>query len=258
MNDRYSDLLDSEDLFGNDWDEADWYEDELDDEEFEDLEDDADFEDAVDDELVALTDAMSGVLDAVTPAEAFNIGKAFSQLGKGASQVVQDPTVRQIAATAAPLAGGAVGTAFGGPVGTAVGSSLGAAAGKALAPSPAPAPPAAPPAPAAAVTPMKPPATGSTAATKALVSTQLPDVLKALCALAAGAGPATAPSGVPTGALMSMVAKQFEQAAADADELFYASDDSFLDPASPADRADALYAALIGRENAYLAEAGLT
>jgi hypothetical protein len=67
---------------------------------------------------------------------------------------------------------------------------------------------------------------------------------------------------------MNMLASICGKAAEDADELLYASegtpaylldDDGYLnaDPAAPSERADALYAALIGAENEYLAEAGL-
>jgi hypothetical protein len=233
--DVYDELFDDElidDLDGEEWlDDEDWLDDEFDDE-------------------LAETMAM---FPALTPAESFNIAKAIGQVGKGAAQAFEDPTVRQIAAAAAPIAGGAAGTALGGPVGTAVGTSLGAAAGKALAPKPAtPAP--------------KPP--GSTAATKALVLSQQPDVLQALLALAVGNPGRSEVNGIPVGAVMNMLSAMYARAAEDADELmemsggapsylFDAEGALIADPAAPRERADALYAALIGSENELLTEAGL-
>ena len=132
MNDdtQYSDLLDADDLFEG----AEWY-DEYD-EDIEIIEED--FDDDLDEDL---DDLMADMFGSLTPAESFNIGKALGSIGSGAVQVLSDPTVRQIAATAAPIALGAAGTAVAGPgVGTAVGASLGQVAGQALAPKPAPAP----------------------------------------------------------------------------------------------------------------------
>jgi hypothetical protein len=70
------------------------------------------------------------------------------------------------------------------------------------------------------------------------------------------------------GAVMNMLSAYFAKAAEDADELLYVGEhvpgylldaEGFLnaDPSSPSERADALYAALVGAENEYLAEAGL-
>jgi hypothetical protein len=98
-----------------------------------------------------MADALDNVLDAMSPAEAFNFGSAFNQIGKSASRLASDPAFIQIARTAAPIAGGALGTLIGGPVGTALGSKLGTLAANAL-PAPAAAPAPAPP-PAAAPTP---------------------------------------------------------------------------------------------------------
>jgi hypothetical protein len=95
-------------------------------------------------------DALENVLDSMTAAEAFNFGSALSQIGKSATKLASDPRFAQIVRTAAPIAGGALGTVIGGPVGTALGSQLGTLAAQAL-PVPAappPAPPAPPPAPA--------------------------------------------------------------------------------------------------------------
>ncbi len=96
-------------------------------------------------------DALENVLDSMSAAEAFNFGSALSQIGKSATKLASDPTFAQIVRTAAPIAGGALGSVIGGPVGLALGSQLGNLAAQAL-PAPAappPAPPAPPPAPAA-------------------------------------------------------------------------------------------------------------
>jgi hypothetical protein len=92
-----------------------------------------------------MQDALDNVLDAMSPAEGFNFGAALSQIGRSASRLASDPTFVQIARTAAPIAGGALGTMVGGPIGTALGTQLGNMAVSAL---PAPAPPRVAPAPA--------------------------------------------------------------------------------------------------------------
>src|SRR5688572_2580621 len=86
--------------------EDDWFEDDLD----EDIEDD-ELDDVIDleDSLRAalgegyaaigadeLADTMDDLLESLTPAESLNLGKALSQIGKGAAQAFEDPTVRQI------------------------------------------------------------------------------------------------------------------------------------------------------------------
>jgi hypothetical protein len=96
-------------------------------------------------------DALENVLDSMSAAEAFNFGSALSQIGKSASKLAADPAFAQIVRTAAPIAGGALGTVIGGPVGAALGSQLGNLAASAL-----PAPPAPRPGPAAAPAPPPP------------------------------------------------------------------------------------------------------
>ena len=100
-------------------------------------------------------DALENVLDSMSAAEAFNFGSALSQIGKSATKLASDPTFAQIVRTAAPIAGGALGSVIGGPVGLALGSQLGNLAAQALPapPGPAPARVAPPPAP-----PVPPPA----------------------------------------------------------------------------------------------------
>lgn len=93
-----------------------------------------------------MSDAVDNVLDSMSAAEASYFGSALSKMGKSASRLVSDPVFAQIVRTAAPIAGGALGTVIGGPAGTALGSQLGNLAAKAL-PAPA-APRPVPPAPA--------------------------------------------------------------------------------------------------------------
>lgn len=107
------------------------------------------YADASDEEM---GDAVETILDSMSAAEAFNFGSALSQIGKSASKLASDPAFAQIVRTAAPIAGGALGTFVGGPVGAALGSQLGSLAASALpappAPARAPVPPAfVPPAP---------------------------------------------------------------------------------------------------------------
>ena len=103
-------------------------------------------------------DALENVLDSMSAAEAFNFGSALGQIGKSVTKLASDPAFAQIVRTAAPIAGGALGTLIGGPVGTALGSQLGTLAAQALPAPPAPPPPAAPPAPRPAAPPSAPPA----------------------------------------------------------------------------------------------------
>jgi hypothetical protein len=91
-------------------------------------------------------DALENILDSMSAAEAFNFGSALSQIGKSASKLAADPAFAQIVRTAAPIAGGALGTVIGGPVGTALGTQLGSLAASALPAPPAPARAAVPPA----------------------------------------------------------------------------------------------------------------
>jgi hypothetical protein len=103
-------------------------------------------------------DALENVLDSMSAAEAFNFGSALGQIGKSVTKLASDPAFAQIVRTAAPIAGGTLGTLIGGPVGTALGSQLGTLAAQALPAPPAPPPPAAPPAPRPAAPPSPPPA----------------------------------------------------------------------------------------------------
>jgi hypothetical protein len=240
-----------------------------------------------------MDDAVANVLDSMSAAEAFNFASALNQIGKGAGQLISDPTFQAVARTALPAVAGIAGGAIGGPLGAAVGSQLGNLAVSALparpaaappAPSaprpaaaplaavpPAPpvplapaAPPAAPPAPAAPPPPAAPPAAspvaaGSAAAAQGLVLTQQPEVLRSLLATALGQHGRQTVSGIPVAQVLGMLSQVFGQAAADADELMYLdqqpdSAESVL-PDAWAESADALYADLVGADNQELAEA---
>ena len=216
------------------------------------------YADASDEEM---GDALENVLDSMSPAEAFNFGSALNQIGKSASRLASDPAFIQVVRTAAPIAGGALGTAIGGPLGTALGSRLGTLAAKALPARAAPPPVAAGPAPsAAAPSPGIPPppgiappaapeplaatpvpgaaaipqpevpaaqkptssvAGGSAAAAQALVLSQQTDVLRSLLATALGQHGRQQVSGLPAAQVINLFSQVLGQAAADADELMY-------------------------------------
>jgi hypothetical protein len=155
-------------------------------------------------------DALENVLDSMSAAEAFNFGSALGQIGKSVTKLASDPTFAQIVRTAAPIAGGALGTAIGGPLGTALGSQLGSLAAQALPAPPAPRPPAPPPRPAAPPPPAAPPALAAPpppAAPPALAAplpaapTPAPAAPVAAPPIsAAAAPPPAAPSAAPAGA----------------------------------------------------------
>lgn len=230
-----------------------------------------------------MQDALDNVLDAMSPAEGFNFGAALSQIGKSASRLASDPTFVQIAKTAAPIAGGALGSLVGGPIGTALGTQLGNLAANALPAPPAPAPPRAAPAPApvppaapvpAAVPvppapappalappgplPGSPVAGGSAAAAQGLVLTQQPDVLRTLLATAMGQHGRREINGVPAAQMLAMLSQVFGQAAADADELMYLEQQpeagESVSQDAPGGSGRRLYADLIGADNLELAE----
>jgi hypothetical protein len=216
------------------------------------------YADASDEEMEG---ALGNVLEAMSPAEAFSFGSVLNQIGKSAGRLASDPAFIQVVRTAAPIAGGALGTLVGGPVGTALGSQLGNLAAKALpagaAPPPvaaapvvaAPAPtaaaasPAVIPAPAAGqpvvtapvpgaapvppsdVPPAPGPASsvagGSAAAAQAVVLSHHPDLLSGLVATALGQHGRKEVSGIPVAQLLALLSHVVGQAAADADELMY-------------------------------------
>lgn len=219
-----------------------------------------------------LEEALAEVLESMSPAEAFNFGKALKQVGRSATKVAANPLFKQVAGTALPIAGGAVGTLLGGPVGTALGSSLGNAAAGALgggrparrgggAAGGLSALTRALPGIARAVPAV---AGGSAAAAQGLVLTQQPDVLKSLLALSMGQHGQKAVNGVPVAKVMNMLSSVFGQAAADADELMYLSGgEGFAESGEMAYDADTdesyggreLYTTLLDADNAELADA---
>jgi hypothetical protein len=251
-----------DDYLNEEWSEEDWADEDMADEDMRSGTQDAvagmrlvlsdEYTDASDAEM---EDALADVMDAMSPAEAFNFGAALNQIGKGASQAFSDPTFQSIARTALPIAGGALGTVIGGPVGTALGSQLGTIAAGAL-PSRPPARPAARPpvrppvvagqvvpagtpvapsvaaAPAALpqqdVTPGVPPgpavstvAGGSTAAAQGLVLVGHPMLKQALGSAAFGQHGKQQVAGIPVAQLLGLLSQVVGQAAADADELLY-------------------------------------
>ena len=173
----------------------------------------AEYADASDEEL---RDALENVFDAISPAEEFSFSAALNQAGKGFSRLAADPTFRQVVRTAAPIAGGALGTVIGGPLGTALGTQLGNLAAGALAPPvpppappaaappvpppappvPPPAPPVPPPAPPAAAPPMPPPAPPVTAVAPAATA-PLPGAPTSGPGVSAPTAPGAAPALVP-------------------------------------------------------------
>jgi hypothetical protein len=224
-----------------------------------------------------MQEAVESVLEVLTPAEAFDFGSALSRISKGAGQVLSDPTFKAVAGTALPVAGRLVGSIYGGPAGAAIGGSLGSLAAGALtgggppaAPRP-PAPRAFPPAaaapPAAPAFPVPPPAApgaqaapaavaaGSDAATKALILTQQPDVLRSLLATALGATGRNEVSGIANAQVLSQIGRLFEEAAADADARMYLDQDSESAEAAGGGPSGTLYADLIGADNLELTEA---
>lgn len=213
-------------------------------------------EDYADADDEAYDDALDAVLDSMSTAEAFSFQKALRQIQSGAGRVLANPLVAQIARDALPTGAGALGTLIGGPAGTVLGSRLGTLAAGALAsPGRPPTGPGQPP-PAAGTAPVSPVAGGSAAAAQAAMVTQLPDVVKAMLAVAMGEHGARQVGGMPVAAVMNMLSSVFGQAAADADELAYLdghrgdggdAEDAYAEPAIGTGRS--LYTALMDTEN---------
>jgi hypothetical protein len=209
-----------------------------------------------------VADALENVLDSMSAAEGFNFGSALSGIVKSASKVVSDPTFASIVRTAAPIAGGALGTVIGGPLGGALGSQLGNLAAQAL---PTPAGPPVPGIPQALAVPrpgLPPPspvAGGSAAAAQGLVLTQQPELLRSLLATALGQQGRQQVSGLPVAQILRMFGEVIEQAAADADELMYLGQqpdaaESAVEAAPPGS-SRSLYTDLLGADNLEFAEA---
>jgi hypothetical protein len=198
-----------------------------------------------------LDEALGNVLVSLAPAEAINFAKTVQQAGR---RMREDATLAQIAKTALPLAGGAVA----GPAGMAAATGLGNVVGQALAGHAEPAPPAAGPAAA------KPPvAAGSPAAATAAVLCQMQKPLLATLSTAMGEHGRKTIDGVPVAEIMELLGQVFARAARDAKELQLGSSEPpgyVLDAegdfqADPAERARALYTALVAAETEALSEA---
>ena len=217
-----------------------------------------DYENASPEEL---EDALTEMVDMLSPAEGFNFRKALG--------------------TILPIAGAAVGTYLGGPLGASMGSQLGGAAGKALSGKKKRGTVKKPPkGTAAAKKPSKQVAkqtaatqkssknvqNGSAAAAQLLQLTQNSDVLKSLLALALGSyGKQSIKVGeegpdVSLGAYMNLLNKLVGQALQDADELLRETEQThdylldsegeyWVDPTVPEERANALYETIVTREN---------
>jgi hypothetical protein len=199
-----------------------------------------------------LDEALGNVLESLAPAEAINFAKTVQQAGK---RLREDATLAQIARTALPLAGGAVG----GPAGMAVATGLGNVVGQALAGHAEPA--RAPAAPAAAKPPV---AAGSPAAATAAVLCQMQKPLLATVSTAMGEHGRKTIDGVPVAEIMELLGQVFARAARDAKELQQGSGEPpgyLVDAegdfqADPAERARALYTALVAAETEAISEAG--
>lgn len=191
------------------------------------------YADASDEEM---TNALTDIMAAMSPAEALSFGTAFNQIARGANRALSDPTVAPIAHNVLKSAGPVLGTMIAGPgVGTAVGGQLGTLATKAL---PAPRTTrargvAAVPATVrtgarshgvATVTPAATPlAGGSPAAAKGVVLLENPLMKQALAAAAFGNHGQQQVAGHPVAQLLGLLGQVINEAAAEADKLFYLS-----------------------------------
>ena len=227
----------------------------------------------------------------LSESEAESVTNALGNVG----QFFKSSGVKNVAGTALPIIGTAVGTAYGGPVGAAIGGSLGSAAGQAVAgkrPKAAPTTPAGqaptkpdePPASHAVPSPSGPssvppaPASGaevgSAAAAQLLSVIQNPALLASLLSLVMGSsGKNSVPAGsngtdVPVGAMMNLLSVLANRAASDAEEILaarqeappaYLLDESgclTCDPAVPSERAEALLRVLSTSSESLSEEAG--
>ncbi|MFI5893995.1 hypothetical protein ACIA5D_28235 [Actinoplanes sp. NPDC051513] len=218
------------------------------------------YADADDEEL---EDALAEMVAGMDPAEAFNFAKALNQIGHSAGQLLSDPAVASVVRTAAPIAGGALGTVIGGPVGTALGTQLGTLAAGALpaaaVPRPAPQAVVAQAAPVAVASPV---AGGSPAAAQAIILANQRDMLQGLLQAALGQYGKQTVGGVPVAQLLSSFGRLVEQAAADADELSYLypgdgddSDDGESMPTGSPLTPQTVYTSLVDADHLELAEA---
>jgi hypothetical protein len=200
-----------------------------------------------------LDEALGNVLGSLAPAEAYDFARGLQQAGKSARRVLEDPALAQIAKTALPLAGGALG----GPAGMALGSGLGNVAAQALAPRAKP-----PPGGGAPLAGKPPVAAGSPAAATGFLLSQTRPALLATLATAMGDHGSRAIDGVQVAEIMRLLSEVYAEAARDADELQQGSSDASRYPLDgesdlgpPVDGARALYTALVAAETEALSEA---
>lgn len=200
-----------------------------------------------------LADAWDGILESVTPAEAFSLASTARTIGRGASTVARDPAFGKVLAAAAPV----VGTALAGPLGGAAGAQLGAVATARLAPPPSGT---AAPSPMGAVGVGAPPvprselAAGSMAATQLLILLGQPAVQRALLRVSLGEhGRRTPVNGVSVPVLTRALSAIATQAAEDADHLYQAEADDLDAEVEDARDQTEVYRAVIEAANTELA-----
>jgi hypothetical protein len=190
-----------------------------------------------------VAEALDDALDALSPAEAFSFTNALRQIERAAGQAMADPTVRQVAGAALPVAGAAIGGPAGGLLGNVVAQRL---AGATPAP-PAPAGGASPPAPAGGAAPpgQAPVAGGSQAAMQALILGEQRELREALLRAAMGGLGQKTVNGIPVAQVLAGFSKLLGEAAADADAVSYHAGES-ADPFGESfDDGDSLYTALM-------------
>jgi hypothetical protein len=213
-----------------------------------------------------LQEALTNILETMTPAEGINFTNVLRDISKAGQKVLKDPTVAQVASTVLPAAGATIGTIYGGPVGAAVGGKLGQMAGQAFSGGGKPSSASAP-----AQMPTASPKDGPPSAAKIAALFQNEDFLKSLAAAALGErGQTSIPIGkngpsASVGQFMELLQTLAGKAVMEAEERLGETDEmplpSYLldsegnfDPVDPGDRAERLYRALFDAENQRLAD----
>jgi len=178
--------------------------------------------------------AVSDMMEQLSAAEGWGLGSALKSVGNVANAGLSNPIAGQLLSTGLPAAGLALGTVVGGPAGTAVGAHLGGIAAKSLKPKPRRRPvpqrrsfvvPAhrGRPVPRHRRANRKPFNTGSNAAARALMFSQLnPAVLSFLSSSLGDMGRQSI-NGIPVHRIARMAADLFEEAAQDAEAMYEAS-----------------------------------
>jgi len=213
-----------------------------------------------------LQEALTNILETMTPAEEINFTNILRDISKAGQNVLKDPTVGQVASTVLPAAGATIGTIYGGPVGTALGGKLGQVAGQAFSGGGKPSSASAP-----AQMPAASPKDGPPSAAKIAALFGNEDFLKGLAAAAFGErGQKSIPIGkngpsASVGRFMELLQTLAGKALMEAEELLRETDEMPLpsslpdsegnfDPVDPGDRAEELYRILINAENQRLAD----